>query len=237
MENLKQQEQIINLGKLFVKELKLEPGVDTFSRWIAHYLAEKITIVEKSGGKEKEVLQKECFDVILKLWKHRNVLPKRNRPFGNFEPIFELLSKFNQENELPLFFNNIPQNKLDDFEKDNLDYKTVKEWTNVAKEIDKTAKVWIEFALGQAANKAMNDNTIEWIENAVSLPDNADSNIIRKLLDINFSFDDDVDNDDCSKQYKIEKLKDGISRLQKFEKLNTMLVTAYESELEKLIKE
>jgi hypothetical protein len=61
MENLEPQEKVINLGKLFVQELKLEPGVDTFSRWMAHYLAEKIICCgtlrrEREKGGRKRVL-------------------------------------------------------------------------------------------------------------------------------------------------------------------------------------
>ncbi|MCT4648484.1 MAG: hypothetical protein N4A74_26085 [Carboxylicivirga sp.] len=237
MENLKQQKQIINLGKLFVKELKLEPGVDTFSRWMAHYLAEKITLAEHSEDEKKETLNKECFEIILKLWEHRNSLPSGNRPFQNFEPIIEFLSKLNIEAEHPLFFNSIPENRMDDFEKNNLDYESVKDWINIAKEIDKTAKVWIEFALGQAANKATNERTKEWIDNAVSVPESADSSIISKLVDLNISFDDNNEEevDDFSKKYTIEKLKDGISRLQKFDKLNKLLIKAYEAELNKTL--
>ena len=44
-----------------MKELKLEPGVDTFSRWMSHYLAEKISVAEQSEGGEKEAAEKECF--------------------------------------------------------------------------------------------------------------------------------------------------------------------------------
>ena len=34
------QERAISLGKALVQELELEPGVDTLSRWMAHYVAE-----------------------------------------------------------------------------------------------------------------------------------------------------------------------------------------------------
>ena len=42
MEQSEQQKAILELGKLFVKELDLEKSVDTLSRWMAHYVAEKI---------------------------------------------------------------------------------------------------------------------------------------------------------------------------------------------------
>lgn len=35
MENLEQSEKIIDLGKMLVKELDLQPGVDTLARWIS----------------------------------------------------------------------------------------------------------------------------------------------------------------------------------------------------------
>lgn len=48
MENSELQEQIINLGKLLVQELKLDPGSDTFSKWMAHYIAEKMKTAEQA---------------------------------------------------------------------------------------------------------------------------------------------------------------------------------------------
>lgn len=230
-------DKIINLGKLFVKELKLEPGVDTFSRWMAHYLAEKITFAEQSQGKEKEIAEKECFDIILKLWQHRHSLPTGRRPLQNFEPIFDLLSKLNPEKEEAFFFKTMHNQELSELETDNLDYKSVEKWMNIAKEIDKTARIWIEFALSQAANIAKNERTKEWIENAVTLSDNADTSIINILLDNNPSFDiEDYDKDYFSKKYAIEKIKSRMEQLQRFSKLNEILLDAYESELGKFLE-
>lgn len=174
MENLEQRKKIINLGKLFVKELKLEPGVDTFSRWMAHYLAEKITIVERLEGNEREAAEKECYDVILKLWEHRHTLPSGRRPFQSFEPILDALSKLNPDTEEPFFYNALRNQAPAELEMDNLEHKSVEEWMDIAKEIDKTARIWIEYALGQAANNAKNERTKQWVENAINLSDNVD---------------------------------------------------------------
>lgn len=237
MENLELQEQIINLGKLFVKELKQEPSLDTFSRWMAHYLAEKITTAEQAQGKEKEATEKECFDVILKLWQHRHSLPTGRRPLQNFEPIFDFLSKLNPEKEEPFFIKAMQNQELSDLEIDNLDYKSVEKWMNIAKELDKTARIWIEFALSQAASNAKNERTKEWVENAINLSDNADTSIINILLDNNPSFDiEDCDKDDFSKKYTVEKLKKRISQLQKYTQFNKTLVDAYKVELEKYME-
>ena len=237
MENSEALDKVINLGKLFVKELKLEPGVDTFSRWMAHYLAEKMSIAEQSEGEKKEAAEKECFDAILKLWQHRNSLPSGRRPFQSFKPIFEYLSNLNPEIEEPLFFDGFDQAKLSQVEIGSLDYQSVKEWINVAKDIDKTAKVWLEYALSQAATYAENERTKEWLENAVDLQDNADTGIIRILLDKDPSFDiEKYDKDDFSKKYEIERLKNRISQLQKYSQFNEALQKTYEAELEKYLE-
>jgi len=234
MENLELQEKILNLGKLFVKELNLEPGVDTFSRWMAHYLAEKISIAEQSEGSEKKTVEKECFDVILKLWKHRHTLPFGKRPFESFEPILNSLLKLNPDKEEPYFYNAIRHHDKEELE--NLDSNSVKKWMNVAEEIDKAARIWIEYILNQAANLAQNENTKEWIENAIDLSENTDVEIINVLLDNNPTFDVDKDNkDDFSKQYDIERLKTRIFQLQKFAELNETLLNAYKTDLKQLL--
>lgn len=238
MENLELQEKIINLGKLLVKELKLEPGVDTFSRWMAHYLADKITVAERSEGKEKGIAEKECFDVILKLWEHRHSLPSGRRPFQNFEPILDTLSQLNPDTDKPYFYNSWRNQDLAELETNNLDYKSIEEWMDIVKEIDKTARIWIEYALDQAANNAKNERTREWIENAVNLSDSTDTGVIKSLLDKNPLFDiKNYEEGEFSKQYDIERLKKRITQLQKYSQLNDTLLKAYETELENIQKQ
>ena len=59
--------KIIKLGEKIVDELLLSNGVDTLSKWMAHYIAELIEKVKNSEGEEKEKYEKECFETILKL--------------------------------------------------------------------------------------------------------------------------------------------------------------------------
>ncbi|MEL1240380.1 hypothetical protein [Flavobacterium flavipallidum] len=226
MENLEQQEKIINLGKLFVKELKLEPGVDTFSRWMAHYLAEKMSVAEQSEGSQKEAAEKECFDVILKLWQHRHSLPTGRRPFESFESLLETLSKLKPDTDDPYFYNAFRSKDLTRLKIDNT---PVEEWMDIAKEIDKTSRIWIEYAFNQASNNAKNEKTKEWIENTIELSDNTETDIINVLLDNNTTFNID---DDFSKQYDIERLTKRISQLQKYAKLNETILNAYKTDLE-----
>ena len=81
MEDSGLQTKVINLGKLLVKELGLETSNDTLSRWMAHYIAEKIAKSESLPlGKEKDDAEKDCLETILKVWERRWLLPSGKRP-------------------------------------------------------------------------------------------------------------------------------------------------------------
>lgn len=230
MENLELQEKVINLGKLFVKEFKLDPGVDTFSRWMAHYLAEKISVTEQLEGNEKEAAEKECFDVILKLWQHRHSLPSGRRPFQSFEPILDTLSKLNPDTEESYFYNALRNQDLAELEIDNLAHKSVNEWMSLVKDIDKIARVWIGYALGRAADNAEDERTKQWIRNAVNNHD--DAVIIERVLS-NFSTSDleNYEDEKVQKKYQIEVLKRRIMMLNKFSTLNEVLLSNFKADL------
>lgn len=237
MENLEQQQQIIKLGKLFVQELRLEPGVDTFSRWMAHYIAEKITIAESSEGIIKKEAEKECFDTILKMWQHRQSIPSGKRPLENFEPIIEALSKLNSDKEDPYFY--LPHNNRDKKEPSSADLgdkAEVEKWMGIIETVDKTARIWIEYALGRAVSKAKDEKTKAWMEATSKLPDSADVDLIDTLLNEIPLFDYEDDKDEFSKRYDIERLKKRISELSKYNELNSVLLIEYQKELDRLEK-
>ena len=93
--NLEIQERAISLGKTLVQELGLEPGVDTLSRWMTHYISEQIALIETGPDHEKTEAQQRCSDTIAQLRERRSSLPNNRYPFKNFESIFETLSKLN----------------------------------------------------------------------------------------------------------------------------------------------
>lgn len=92
------QAKVIHLSKALVEKLKLEPGVDTLSRWMAHYIAELIAALENADDINKPQVQQKCFETILTLWQNRSSLPSGHRPFENFEPILKTLDALNPEN-------------------------------------------------------------------------------------------------------------------------------------------
>lgn len=70
----------INLGNELVNALDLEPGGNTLTRWMAHYLAEQITLVETTSGALKTAAEDRCFKTVLALWQQRSSLPSGRRP-------------------------------------------------------------------------------------------------------------------------------------------------------------
>ena len=82
---------IVELGCKLVKELELESNNDTLGRWMAHHLAELLKRAEKASGKEKDALQRECADLIIRLWTCRTSLPTAHRPLQSFESIMKAI--------------------------------------------------------------------------------------------------------------------------------------------------
>lgn len=232
MENSELQEQIINLGKLFVQELKLDPGGDTFSKWMAHYIAEKMANAEQALSDEnKKEAEKECFETILALWKHRWLLPSRKRPLEEFEPILKTLERLNPEEQEPFFYHSL-DHELSKLEKSNPDLKEITDYTNMALQIDKAARIWIDFVLNQAALKAKNGKTESFLNNSINIHDNDDATIIRIVLDSDPAIGfENSKGGNVQKKYQTEKLKKRIEELEKFSKLNEFLLEKYKKDL------
>lgn len=173
------QQQVIELGKALVKELDVELGVDTLTRWMAHYLAGLLKELETAGGKAKEESQGRCFEAILTLWHHRAYYQNGHRPFENFEPIFRLLESLNPEDGRYFYFRGAGSNP------NSLDYKqsNVQEWVNVSLKIDELARILISYSLQRAAVEATDEETIKWLKNSISLLHNDDIEVILKLIE------------------------------------------------------
>lgn len=235
MANSEQQNKILALGKLFVKELGLYTSADTFSKWMAHYIAEKMLLAEQlPQGNTKKRAEKECFEIILKLWEHRWLLPSGRRPLEEFEPILKTLVKLNPEEQESFFFKQSDQ-ELSEIEKDNLNLKEIMDFSNMALQIDKTARVWIDSILRQAALLAINERAKEILTNAVNLPHNYDTLTIRLLLDSTLStVTEKQSKDEAQKRYLQEKFKKRIEILSAYSKLNKSLLAQTKKELKSL---
>jgi len=229
METSEQSEKIIDLGKLLVKELGLEPSVDTLARWMAHYLAERIDYVEKLAvGPEKAEAEKECCDLILKIWEHRANMPRGRRPFESFEPILKVLESLDPDNNDP-FMHRMSKHELTQLENTNPSYKDIKLYIESVVEIERVARVWMENLLNQAALKVSDEKTKAWLQTAtkLSLPDD-DIHSVRIVLK-NFNLLDDDDSDPS--EQNADRLEKRILQLEKFAKLNEVMLKDYQDEL------
>jgi hypothetical protein len=227
------QKRIINLGKQLVNELGLEPGVDTLSRWMAHYLADKMSLIENSQGKKRKLAEQECFETILKIWEHRQNLPSGTRPFEEFEPLLHLMSKIGTDDgNVPLFYR--PDIIAKKPKIDSVDTKKIEgeDWLIIASQIDQTARVWLRHTLKQYANSVKKENTDEWLNNCVGLSDNEDANIIRIIFDE----EDEMSDDEFQKKLLKEKLQRRIIELEKFQEINHLLLDRFKEELSEMAK-
>jgi hypothetical protein len=238
MEQSEQQKAVLELGKLLVKELDLEKGVDTLSRWMAHYIAEKIKYAESlTEGVKKKNAEKECFTLILDLWKHRWFYKSDRRPLRDFNHLFDILEKLNPEKEEPYYihFNNVQSEEQEDQSFKPSDLKNL---SSLALQVDKVARIWINYLLHEAAQKAKNEKLEKIINNAVKLPDSIDAHIIQIFYaDWMENIDKNpVDQEELARKSKIETLNHRIGELNKFKKVNEYLTGQYEKELKNLQK-
>ena len=234
MEDLKAQKKIIDLGKAIVKELELDPGVDTLAKWMAHYVAEKIELVEKLTGEEKSNAEKECFEAILKLWEHRWSIP-REKPFlKDFEPLLETLEKLNPRKEVPFFY--LPKIEL---EKENYEKDTDKTEScfQAALRVDKLARSLIYDLLNQAVSEIkLSKEREELIKNAIDLVDYSDTKIVRITSAYNKSVEGQEDHDCDEKKERIEEIQKRIKDLEEFTSMKDLLLDRYKKELAEIKK-
>jgi len=148
----------LDLGSALVKELGPDPGVDTLSRWMAHYIAKLIDEAETAKVEDRSAKLTKCADAILKLWDHRHLLPDGKRPFEDMEPIMRALKSLDPADDTPRFFR---AQRMATNETEESD-ETAK-WLKLADGLDYSAKSLIRYCLTQAAQTAT-DKSKAWVE-------------------------------------------------------------------------
>lgn len=222
-------EKILSLGKLLVEELELEHRADTLSNWMAHYIAEKIVIVENTTGKKRLDAEKQCFDTILKLWKHRAYLKDGQRPFENYEIIFNTIERLNPENKHPFYYTE--QKKKGKTSGVNKINGEVQKWLNVALAIDQAARIWIESVLNQAVGIATDEKVKKYLKNTYNIQKELDTKIIVKFID-NQRKENEKDAINKLHKERRKELRSRIKQLESFSKINDELCKIFKQELE-----
>lgn len=75
---------MLELGKLLAAKLE---QTDTLGRWMAHYLAERMTSLEHKLGSERETAEAEVAELILRLWSLRRQLPGDRLPLAKLDEV------------------------------------------------------------------------------------------------------------------------------------------------------
>jgi hypothetical protein len=198
---------IIKLGEKLVEELNAD-RVDTLGRWMAHYIAERITEAESAPASSKKELEAECAEEILKIWAQRQQLPGGLRLFNDFEPVLRTLETLDLNPRFPRYFDRLIANEDDEGEGTE-----AREWRKIAVGIDSAAKILIRACLAAAVAKAT-DRSRPWVALAESVSDEEKSEIptIRFLID-----NADLMSAKNPNERDREQLKDALEMLDGFE--------------------
>lgn len=203
MENSELRKRTISLGKALVEELKLNPGVDTLSRWMVHYITEQMTVAEKATGDKKKIAEQRCFETILKLWQHRSALPNGHRPFERFEPIFSALARLDPDNPQSYYYPcfNTTHSENDEISKEP---NEVLQWIDLANAIDRSARILIEYIFHQASLIAIDEKTINWLINTIGNSPNDDVSIVVRLMNAYEDCDEEANTSDNGQSVRIQ---------------------------------
>ncbi len=204
-------EDVLALGRALVKELGLDPGVDTLCRWMAHYIAELITDAETAKAEDRSAKFSLCADAIFKLWEHRFELPDGKRPFEDFEPILRAFESLDPTNNTPRYFR-YPRQAINNA-KQNAE---TKKWLELADGFDYSARSLISYCLVQASQTALRGTSKEWVKlaEAVGLENDINIPVIRFI-----SHESDLLNKNDHDETERKILKERIKRLDGFRKL------------------
>jgi hypothetical protein len=224
------QKRIMSLGKSLVRELRLDPGVDTLARWMAHYIAELMVVAENATGEARADAEQRCFETILKLWQHRSAMPNGSRPFENFEPIFRALARLDPANPTPYYYAGRKGTSSEADVSSNVTDE-VQRWLDVAEAIDRAARVWLEAVFQQAALVAKDDETLTWLENAPGKSKDPDAVVIARVLEVEVE-DGSEESEEHDQEARQKEIQSRIAQLDAFVQFSQGLRDALSARLE-----
>lgn len=216
---------VLDLGRALVEELGLDPGVDTLSRWMAHYIAELIENAETAKVADRPAKLAKCADAIIGLWERRHRLPNGKRPFEDLEPILRALESLDPADDTPRYFRS-PREAADETEQN----AETRKWLELADGLDYSAKILIRYCLTQAAQTAL-DRSKDWVVLAetAGLEDGIDLPVIRVITD---ESDLTKANEPDDRVRKL--LEDRINRLYGFKKMADALASDLRRQLKQV---
>lgn len=222
------------MGKILVDQLGLEDSTDILSRWMAHYLAEKMALIETAATEQKkEDARVECFDVILKLWKQRWSFPEGKQPLRSYEHLLEVLEKLSPDNRDP-FYSTVAEFKRATLAEGKTNLTPEQQFDTQIMDVDRGARACIKYLLKQAALTIDNDTTKQFLEAGIDLPDKIDIQLMIALSDDRSEDENELDDQAQVKRYEIGQLKKDIGRLETLAKVNEQVLEGLKQRLSAL---
>jgi hypothetical protein len=93
MAQSKTPKDVLELGRVLVKQSNLESEEDMLGRWMAHHIAELIAAVDVAPqGRVRAERAREASAAIVELWRHRSHYENRINPLLEFKPIVQAIA-------------------------------------------------------------------------------------------------------------------------------------------------
>lgn len=155
---------VLELGKLLAAELT---PTDTLGRWVAHYLAERMTSLEQKTGSERSIAEAEVADLILRLWSLRRQLPSSRLPLAEVDEVEAAIERLTPGRRSWAYFGAFSADTEPSGEETETS-STLK----AAMLVDRLAGDLVHGLIGRAAALAETDEAI-WIKQAEKVGDGA----------------------------------------------------------------
>lgn len=203
---------VLELGKLLVAELE---QTDTLGRWIAHYLAERMTSLDQKTGSERDTAEAEVADLILRLWSLRRQLPSDRLPLAEVDEVEAAIERLTPGRRPWAYFGAFATDTEPSPEETETS-TTLK----AAQLVDRLAGDLVHGLIGRAAALAEEDGA-EWTKHAEKLGDGA-LRTIRRIRFTDSGSPDDTENPDWNSEV--------IRRATALSSVVSALVTALEAD-------
>lgn len=137
---------------------------------MAYYLAETICHARSTNGDQKAAFERECFQLILNIWKHRSYLSEP--PLKHFNSILKALAILGNDN-LSFYLSKSSGTKTHD-----------EHWLTIAKHIDAAAHSLIKWCIAMSATTAIKKEK-KWLKNKklLALDPSQDIIIISEIIE------------------------------------------------------
>lgn len=167
---------------------------------MAHYLSERLLDTERAAGPEKVRQEREVFDLVLQLWKHRGFWPGR-RPFQETDDLVDRLRTFINRGR-PWYFDPAPVGSN----------HSPEDWVDKARTLDRTVRDLIDWCLTHAVAETSQTDAA-WADDCVAqqLDDGEDVRLAKVLsTEVGFLFERDSPQ---RRDLELRRVRDGIDVL------------------------